>query len=157
LIQHPYWYELLHPDALKFPRRKQGLLNEINEWFKPMLVSREYGAALARLREFKERQMLRIGARDLAHLGNFAEIIQEISDVADVSLSVVWQLCYQQMSDRYGLPYHQDASGRWQITASCVLGLGKLGGQELNYSSDVDVMFAYSDEGQVCKKPPAAE
>jgi glutamate-ammonia-ligase adenylyltransferase len=157
LIQHPDWYELLQPDALRFPRRKQGLLNEINPWFRPLLASCEYGAVLAGLREFKERQMLRIGARDLARLGNFSEIIQEISDVADVSLWAVWQLCFQQMSGRYGLPCHQDASGRWQVTGGCVLGLGKLGGQELNYSSDVDVMFAYSDEGQVYKKPPLAE
>src|SRR5690349_18032432 len=49
LIQNPDWYELLQPDSLKFPRRKQGLLNEINESFKPMLALREYGAALARL------------------------------------------------------------------------------------------------------------
>jgi glutamate-ammonia-ligase adenylyltransferase len=38
----------------------------------------------------------------------------------------------------------------------CVLGMGKLGGQELNYSSDVDVLFAYGEEGSVFKELPAA-
>ena len=42
----------------------------------------------------------------------------------------------------------------WQPTAGCVLGMGKLGGQELNYSSDVDVLFVYSEEGSVFKEPP---
>src|SRR4029453_12488501 len=42
----------------------------------------------------------------------------------------------------------------WRPTQFAVLGLGKLGGQELNYSSDVDVMFVYSEEGQVFQKPP---
>ena len=44
--------------------------------------------------------------------------------------------------------------GVGKATAGCVLGLGKLGGQELNYSSDVDVIFVYSEEGSVFKEPP---
>ena len=58
---------------------------------------------------------------------------------------------------RYGQPWHQDAGGRWQPTAGCVLGMGKLGGQELNYSSDVDVLFVYSEEGSVFKEPPGGQ
>ena len=94
-------------------------------------------------------------ARDLARLGKLPEIIQEISDVADVCLDAVWQVCCRQLAGRYGQPCHQDAGGRWQPTAGCVLGMGKLGGQELNYSSDVDVLFVYSEEGSVFKEPPA--
>ena len=44
--------------------------------------------------------------------------------------------------------------GTGRRTEFCVLGMGKLGGQELNYSSDVDVLFLYSDEGEVFKAPP---
>ncbi len=154
LVQHPEWLELLEADALRFPRRKQGLAQEANAWLKPLLAARDYAAALSRLREFKARQMLRIATRDLAGLGSVPEIIQEISDVADVSLSGVWQICHQQLSERYGLPYHRDAEGSWHVTGGCVLGMGKLGGQELNYSSDVDVLFAYSEEGEVYKTPP---
>ncbi len=46
---------------------------------------------------------------------------------------------------------------RWQPTAFCVLGLGKLGGQELNYSSDVDLMYIYEDEGDVFKELPTGK
>src|SRR6185369_8380051 len=112
-------------------------------------------SAFARLREFKQREMLRIAARDLARLGTVSEITREISDVADVCLDGIWQLCRRQLTERLGLPYHQDADGNWQPTEFCVFGMGKLGGQELNYSSDVDVIFVYSDEGHVFKEPPS--
>src|SRR5678816_4132708 len=98
--------------------------------------------------------MLRIAARDLARLSTIAEITREISNVADVCLDSVNQICLQQLSERFGQPYYQDANERWQPAAFCVFGLGKLGGQELNYSSDVDVIFIYSEEGHVFKAPP---
>ena len=154
LVARPDWLSVLEPEALKFPRRKQGLRNEVNRWLKPLLAASDYGAALTRLREFKQREMLRIAGRDLARLGKLPEILQEISDVADVCLDAVWQVCHQQLTGRHGQPWHQDAGGRWQPTAGCVLGMGKLGGQELNYSSDVDVLFVYSEEGSVFKEPP---
>jgi [glutamine synthetase] adenylyltransferase / [glutamine synthetase]-adenylyl-L-tyrosine phosphorylase len=154
LISHPDWLELLAPEQLKFPRRKQGLQREVNLWLSVLLASRNYASAFTRIREFKQRQMLRIAARDLAHLGDLPEIITEISDVADVCLESVWEICHRHLVERHGWPYHQDAEGRWYPTSSCVLGMGKLGGQELNYSSDVDVLFVYTDEGAVFKEPP---
>jgi glutamate-ammonia-ligase adenylyltransferase len=155
LILHPDLIEVFEPEALKFPRRKQGLRQELDQSFVPLLSQQDYGVALARVRQFKEREMLRIAARDLSQLGSLSEIIQEISDVADVCLHGVWQVCYAQQTQRYGLPYHRAVQGRWHRTAGGVLGLGKLGGQELNYSSDVDVIFVYSEEGEVHKTPPA--
>jgi glutamate-ammonia-ligase adenylyltransferase len=59
-----------------------------------------------------------------------------------------------QLTDRFGAPYHRDANDLWQPTPFCVLGMGKLGGQELNYSSDVDVLFVYEEEGTIFKTPP---
>lgn len=154
LVARPEWLGALEPDVLRFPRRKQGLRNEVSRWLKPLLAASDLGAALPHLREFKQREMLRIAGRDLARLGKLPEIVQEISDVADVCLDAVWQVCYRQLAGRYGQPWHQDAGGQWQPTAGCVLGMGKLGGQELNYSSDVDVIFAYSEEGSVFKELP---
>lgn len=156
LVAHPEWLEVvLHPDNLKFPRRGEGLCREVDGWLKPLLESGGYAAAYARLRQFKQREMLRIAVRDLARLGPVWEITREISDVADVCLGTVYQLCCRQLTDRFGAPYHLDADGRWQPTGFCVFGLGKLGGQELNYSSDVDVIFVYGEEGRPFKKPPA--
>jgi [glutamine synthetase] adenylyltransferase / [glutamine synthetase]-adenylyl-L-tyrosine phosphorylase len=151
LVAHPDWLSHLDVEHLRFPRRDQGLRGEVQNWLKELLDARDYGAAFSRIREFKQREMLRIAARDLAHLSNVPEITREISDVADVCLETVWQICHRQLTGRLGQPSHQDMDGKWQPTQFCVLGMGKLGGQELNYSSDVDVLFVYSDEGSVFK------
>ncbi len=155
LEAHSDWLApLLEPGALEHPRRKQGLLRETDHWLKPLLKADDYDGALARLREFKQREMLRIAARDLARLTDAIEITAEISHVADVVLSAVCRLCLQSLTQRLGRPFHLDADGHWQESRFAVIGLGKLGGEELNYSSDVDVLFVYSEEGHVFKAPP---
>ncbi len=154
LIANPDWFTAIDLEHIRHPRRKQGLQSEVSGWLKPLLATRDYAAAYARLRRFKQQQMLRIATRDLARLAKVGEITRELSDVADVCLDTVWQICRGQFTNRFGQPYHQDAEGRWWPTEFCVLGMGKLGGQELNYSSDVDVLFVYSEEGRVFKEPP---
>ncbi len=154
LVANPQWLAGLDLEHLRHPRRPQGLRQEIDGLLQPLLTTRNYRDALRELRGFKQAQMLRIAARDLARLGTTAEIVQEISDVADLCLEFAWRLCEQQGREQLGQPYHQDAAGRWQPTPACVLGLGKLGGQELNYSSDVDLLFVYGEEGQVFPTPP---
>ena len=157
LLAHPSWLaEVLTPERLAHPRRVQGLRREAHAWLRPLLEARDYAAAFARLREFKQREMLRIAARDLAHLGRTLDICDEISAVAEVCLEALVQLCRRQMVERFGQPFHLDADGRWLPTGFCVLGLGKLGGQELNYSSDIDLMFVYADEGFAFRQPPAS-
>lgn len=154
LIANPQWLALLELENLRHPRRIQGLRQEIAASLESLLAARNYDAGFSGLRRFKQTQMLRIAARDLARLGSTTETLQEISDVADVCLEFVWRSCWQQFNERLGQPHHQDPAGRWQPTAGCVLGLGKLGGQELNYNSDVDLLFVYSEEGQVFKERP---
>lgn len=155
LIAHPEWLaSTLETELLQHPRQEQGLRREVNAWLEPLVRSGDCSTAFAKLRAFKQREMLRIAARDLARLGDVSEITREISNVADLCLQTVCQLCNLQLTGRLGKPYHQDLSGNWQPTGFCVLGLGKLGGQELNYSSDVDVIFLYSAEGFLFKSPP---
>ncbi len=154
LIAHPELLSNLTPELLQHPRRPQGLQRELADALVAISDPATHPVAFEQLRQFKQREMLRIGARDLARLANVAEITLELSNVADVCLDAVLQLCAAQLTARFGRPYHQDAAGRWQPTEFCVLGLGKLGGQELNYSSDVDVIFVYTEEGRVFKEPP---
>jgi glutamate-ammonia-ligase adenylyltransferase len=154
LLAHPDWLPLLDIERLKYPRRAQGFQQELGPLLQSALKAQDYAAALSELRRFKQRELLRIAARDLARLSNVVEITHELSDVADVCLEAVLQIIRLQFTTRFGRPFHQDANGDWQSTAFAVLGLGKLGGQELNYSSDVDLMFVYDDEGEVYKEPP---
>jgi glutamate-ammonia-ligase adenylyltransferase len=155
LLKHPEWANtVLTPDNLAHPRRAEGLRREVNAFLQPALQARDYAGAFTQLRQFKQRELLRIAARDLARLGDAPQVTHELSDVADVTLDATLQLCRQQLIERLGTPYHLDPDGAWQPTQFCVLGLGKLGGQELNYSSDVDVVFVYNEEGHVFKEAP---
>jgi glutamate-ammonia-ligase adenylyltransferase len=156
LIAHPEWAaEVLDADGLAQARRVEGLRREVESWLKPLLAAADYAGALGRIRQFKQRQMLRIAARDLARLADVVVITRELSDVADVGLSVMARICHQQLAARMGQPCHQLPDNSWQPTPWCVLGLGKLGGQELNYSSDVDVIIVYAEEGAAFKTIPA--
>ena len=154
LVAHPDWLETLTANDLRsapsLPRRR----GELHSALAPALAQDDYAAASAVVRQFKQREMLRIATRDLARLATLETIVGEISDVADLCLAAVWQICRQQLGARYGQPYHQDATGHWHRTQACVLGMGKLGGQELNYSSDVDLLFVYDEEGLVLPEAP---
>ena len=108
LIAHPHWISSLDPETLKFPRRKEGLLGELNRLLEPHLRLREFAPALGQLRQFKEREMLRIGVRDLLGPGRAEEITRELSDLADVSLQTVWQICHAQLIERHGQPWHRE-------------------------------------------------
>ena len=153
LVSHTEWLDVLEPDR-SGTATKEGLRQEVEGWFEPLLETGDFGVALGRLREFKRREMLRIGGRDLARLGKVWEITRELSDLAD--------LAWRTSGKRAGCNWNSASAGhttrmpmgRWHATEACVLGMGKLGGQELNYSSDVDVLFVYAEEGQVYKDPP---
>jgi glutamate-ammonia-ligase adenylyltransferase len=156
LIANPDWLAMLDVESLRHPRRIQGFRSEIQKLIQPGSAGgRE--VALDRIRKFKQREMVRVAARDLGRLSNTAEITRELSDLADVCLDSVLRICWEQFAERFGMPYHQDADGNWHLTQFSILGLGKLGGQELNYSSDVDVIFVYSEEGEVFKTSPSAK
>src|SRR5262245_36583241 len=127
LVAHPLWLDaVLSVDLLKHPRREQGFRREVNSSLKPFLEARDFPRALEQLRQFKQREMLCIAARDLARLGNVIEVTRELSDLTDVCLNSVFEICREQLCARLGQPYHQDPSGGWQPTEFALLGLGKL-------------------------------
>src|SRR5580658_8534425 len=90
LMAHPDWLgPLLAPGSLTHPRREEGLRRELES----NLKQADFEDSFRRLRQFKQREMLRIAARDLARLSDVVEITREISDVADLCLQTVHRLC----------------------------------------------------------------
>ena len=83
------------------------------------------------LRRFKPPEVLRIGIRDLLGLASMPETVRAISDFADVCVRMAWHVC----AEERGLTNAPFA----------VFALGKLGGQELNYASDIDLIFIHGD------------
>lgn len=155
LRRHPEWLEwLLDLEAMKHPRRRTFLQREVEAAVGPRLSQGDYTGAMNWLRGFRARESTRIAARDLAGLAGLPGIMEELSDLAEVCLQAVYRICWRRLVGRLGEPWHQEADGQWRPTAFGVLGLGKLGGRELNYSSDVDLMFLYEAEGWVFREPP---
>lgn len=155
LIRHAEWLrDLVDLDFLRRARRKEELLRQAEQRIDPLVQQSDITGSFRELREFKQRETLRIAVRDLARMSDLSTVTRELSDLADVCLEWVYQLCWRNLRSRFGQPFHQDADGSWRETKFCVIGLGKLGGQELNYSSDVDVIMVYSEEGAAFRQPP---
>lgn len=102
----------------------------------------------ARLARFKRRELLRIYLRDCLKLATLSEVTAELSNLADSVLSRTLQVCYQPLLSRYGRPQVLDERGRFVAAEFAIIGLGKLGSFELNYSSDIDLIFIYSADGE---------
>jgi glutamate-ammonia-ligase adenylyltransferase len=102
------------------------------------------------LRIFKAKQILRIGARDLCGLATLEEVTAELSALAAATLQRAIEVCSRQLQAEYGKPLLDAADGCDGAEAEfTVLGMGKLGGCELNFSSDIDLIYFYSsDRGQ---------
>src|SRR2546426_294870 len=101
-------------------------------------------ARMNALRRFKYRQLLRIASRDLLGDADLTVTTEELSRLADACLAEAWRLADATLRAQYGAPL--DAGGA--ETGLGVIGMGKLGGDELNYSSDIDLMFVYGADGE---------
>ena len=83
------------------------------------------------------RRNARIGVRDLLRRANVPETTASLLDLASVLIEAAYEIVDADLRRQYGVPMHKNRQGRWVETGFVVLGMGKLGGHELNYSSDV--------------------
>ena len=100
------------------------------------------------LARFRRRELLRIFLSDIRRLTTIAEITEDISNLADAILETALRRAAQEMDNRFGRPEVRDSKGRKTTAGFCIVSLGKLGSRELNYSSDIDLLFLYSAEGE---------
>ena len=91
--------------------------------------------------------------RDVLKIAPLAETTAEISALADVLIEEALREADSKLQRRHGTPQHLDALGRRVDTPFAILALGKLGGNELNYSSDVDLMYIYGDGEEPPRTP----
>ena len=102
------------------------------------------GELKSTLRKLRQQVWLRVAARDLCGLANLYEVMTAMTNLAEVSITAAHAYSYQELIARYGVPIGEE-TGTPQ--ALIVIGMGKLGGGELNVSSDVDLIFVYPEEG----------
>src|SRR6266568_4231414 len=149
LVQNP---DLLHTFLREKKLDRSFSHEEFSEAlarFRSRSFDRDNSLLLAR---FKRREYVRIMLRDVLRIAPLAETTAEISGLSDVLIQEALREAESTMERRFGLPQHLDAEGRTLNTPFTVLALGKLGGSELNYSSDIDLLYIYGD-GQ---EPPTA-
>jgi glutamate-ammonia-ligase adenylyltransferase len=96
------------------------------------------------LREWRRRAMLRIAWRDIAGSADVKQTLQAVSELADATIRAAAAAAQLHLKPIFGQPYSSDAARSPFI----VLGMGKLGGRELNFSSDIDLVFLFSEAGE---------
>jgi len=136
-----------NPDYLpmvRVPLRRSPTASELQEQLQQEInAAFEDSAVLRAFRTFRQKQLLRIGTNDIIRERSLEEVTRDISRTAEVSLECALTTALRKVSARFGEPYTRAGQ-----RAECViLAFGKLGGEELNYSSDIDLMFIYDEEG----------
>jgi len=144
LLRHPEWAEPLQEAGNLHGVMPPELLRETLEKALPPGLP-----APLELARFRRRQMLRILIRDVLGLGTLPEITGELTALADAIVETAYQRIREQLVAECGVPL-TDAG---QEAHWAVIALGKMGGRELNYSSDIDLMFLYSANGQTSGGP----
>lgn len=122
----------------------------VHEWFVELADSSSDTVlpvdALRRiLRRLRERVFFTVMLRDIGGLASLAEVVEAMSALADLAVAQAYKSVVHSLVEVHGLPLDPN-TGRPQ--EMLILGMGKLGGQELNVSSDIDLIMLYGEEGE---------
>ncbi|HKY07991.1 MAG TPA: bifunctional [glutamate--ammonia ligase]-adenylyl-L-tyrosine phosphorylase/[glutamate--ammonia-ligase] adenylyltransferase [Candidatus Binatia bacterium] len=125
---------------------QKSAADHLNELDLPVKNAASFDEFCAALRRHKQREYLRIGARDLSPGAKLEETVRELTALAEACLEASYRRSRTEVENDYGALH---LTGSTEPNRFVVLGMGKLGGGELNFSSDIDVIFLYeSDEGE---------
>ena len=98
---------------------------------------------MRRLRQFRNREMVRIAWRDIAGLAGLEQTMEELSLLAEEMLDQTLNLLHDWLVDRFGRPENHAGIPQHMV----IIAMGKLGAHELNFSSDIDLIFAFPEAG----------
>jgi len=144
ILQNPGYISWLNRQRISSKVRGKDEILESLARFALTNTNVETNVLLAR---FRRRELLRIYLRDIRNLGTIPEITEEISNLADAILEYALRQAEQELDNRYGTPLEVDEKSRTRQAKFCIVALGKLGSNELNYASDIDLLFLYSNAG----------
>jgi len=137
-------YRLVRVAADPYLRRekpREVLAAELASQVGPARTAAELRAALRRVRA---DELVRLGVREL-ELGLPTEVGRELARLADLCFDAAIDFHDRELRNRYGVPLYSDGDTPREARLT-VIGMGKLGGEELNFSSDVDVIYIYTSE-----------
>ncbi|HIE52006.1 MAG TPA: bifunctional [glutamate--ammonia ligase]-adenylyl-L-tyrosine phosphorylase/[glutamate--ammonia-ligase] adenylyltransferase [Armatimonadetes bacterium] len=152
LIRDPGLLDLIYdPEALLEPKTRAQMTAELTQRLQAFRTTQAQRNAL---RRYKRQEFLRIAARDLLAYADLATATRELSDLAEALLQVALSFARAHLEAQYGPP-RPGEKGESSPPQFAIIGMGKLGGRELNYNSDIDVLFVYHGDGQT--HPPQAD
>jgi glutamate-ammonia-ligase adenylyltransferase len=143
--QHFYW--VTDPQILHMPRQRRAIKYEL---LHTLNLLQDEQKQLDYLRFYKRREMLHIGVRDLLRLCSVEETLAALSVLAEVLISGALWISAAALRRDYRLPKNA-------FTKFTIVAMGKLGGNELNFSSDVDLMYVYGSDDEAAATMPASE
>jgi glutamate-ammonia-ligase adenylyltransferase len=143
-VQHENLFPIIRDvEALAEHKSAGALRAELEAELRPL--AGDFEAQAEALNAFKDREIFRVDMRHIqGHLESFGAFSDELSDVAEVVVQGAVALCRAALEARYGAPHM--AGGAPAPLA--VLALGKLGGREIGYASDIELMFLYAGDGE---------
>lgn len=147
VLRHPDFLDwLLRPSTLHGERSQSHMASELWRWV--LRARGETNGAADALRRFRQREYLRVGLRDLMRLADVRRTTLSLSRLADACLETSVRVARADLEALYGKPRWRGRDRRLRPCEFAIIGLGKLGGLELNFSSDIDLLFVYTtDEG----------
>jgi len=141
VINPEYFYWVVNPSILESRLEKRIFLKEVKN---TMERYRFFNAKLRALKSIKRKELLRIGLKDIYNKTIFSEITEELSILASTLNSELFDSCYNETLAKNNIA---NTARRY-----CIVSLGKLGGSELNYSSDTDLVIFYDKESKLNNK-----
>ena len=138
-----YFYDIIDTNVMGTPKTSERMYQELA---RSLSQFDSVEQKLRILRRYKRRETLRIGLRDLLKAADVETTTLELSNLAEAALQHCYEIGRDEiMQPKFGTPLNEEG------TAPCsfaIIGMGKLGGYELNFSSDIDLIFVYSDDAQ---------
>lgn len=139
LCRHPEWIMPLFDNLTELERKN------FNEELKQLLAdSDSEEQTYSILRAYRNRQMVALAWRDFTSTSTLEESLLDLSALAEALIIQARDWLYEQMCQRYGTPCDCDGNPQPLL----ILGMGKLGGRELNFSSDIDLIFTFPEHGE---------
>jgi glutamate-ammonia-ligase adenylyltransferase len=136
-------------EALQDKKSKQQLSQEVNDELLDLYdihpTENLFHDCIEVVNAWRDREMLRVDMRHLLGiLPEFWDFAAELTDLAEVIVNCIYRLCLEELTRQYGKPCREDGAP----SQMSVVALGKFGGSEMGFASDVEMMFVYDDNGK---------
>ncbi|MCZ6696790.1 MAG: bifunctional [glutamate--ammonia ligase]-adenylyl-L-tyrosine phosphorylase/[glutamate--ammonia-ligase] adenylyltransferase, partial [Acidobacteria bacterium] len=145
LVQNPDFLEVLPSGG---PARGPRTIEDLDEDLARFQSLRAGDDDSIVLRKFKQREYLRIALADALGTADLPAITRALSLLADVLLQKAVHMARAPLEAQHGRPTSRDDQGQLEQVDFTIVALGKLGGEELNYSSDIDLIYLYGRDGE---------